>query len=155
MRLGGVGSRIARRFLEAGHDVVVWNRTATKAKGFPRAAATAAEAARAAEVTITMLASPQALREVSATIEPRALIEMSTVGPEAVRELAERLPGVPLLDAPVLGSRSEAEAGTLHVYAGGPQDRSCGSPQPHARGSPTRMPRRGAIATTRLCWRGS
>ena len=120
--LGAMGSRIARRFLEAGHDVVVWNRTAAKAKGFPRAAATAAEAARAAEVTITMLASPQALREVSATIEPRALIEMSTVGPEAVRELADRLPGVPLLDAPVLGSRSEAEAGTLHVYAGGPQD---------------------------------
>ena len=120
--LGAMGSRIARRFLEAGHDVVVWNRTAAKAKGFPRVAATAAEAARAAEVTVTMLANPQALREVSSTIEPRALIEMSTVGPEAVHELAGRLPGVPLLDAPVLGSRSEAEAGTLHVYAGGPQD---------------------------------
>ena len=120
--LGAMGSRIARRFLEAGHDVVVWNRTAAKAKGFPRVAATAAEAARAAEVTVTMLANPQALREVSSTIEPQALVEMSTVGPEAVHELAARLPGVPLLDAPVLGSRSEAEAGTLHVYAGGPQD---------------------------------
>src|SRR5919201_4704815 len=117
-----MGSRVARRLLEGGPDRVVWNRTAAKAKGFPRVAVTAAEAARAAEVTITMLASPQALREVSATIGPRALIEMSTVGPEAVRELADRLPGVPLLDAPVLGSRSEAEAGTLHVFAGGPPE---------------------------------
>ena len=120
--LGAMGSRIARRFLEAGHDVVVWNRTAAKAQGFPRVAATAAEAARAAEVTITMLASPQALREVSSTIEPRALIEMSTIGPDAVHELAARSPAVPLLDAPVLGSRSEAEAGTLHVFVGGPQE---------------------------------
>jgi 3-hydroxyisobutyrate dehydrogenase/2-hydroxy-3-oxopropionate reductase len=115
-----MGSRIARRLLDAGHDVVVWNRTAAKAKGFPRVAPTAADAARAAEVTITMLANPEALREVSAAIEPRTLIEMSTVGPDAVHELAARLPGVPLLDAPVLGSRSEAETGTLHVFAGGP-----------------------------------
>ena len=120
--LGGMGSRIARRLLDAGHDVVVWNRTPAKAEGFPRLAPTAAEAARQAELTITMLANPQALREVTAGIEPNALIEMSTVGPAAVDELAARLPGVPLLDAPVLGSRSEAEAGTLHVFAGGPDD---------------------------------
>ena len=120
--LGAMGSRIARRLLDAGHDVVVWNRTAAKAEGFPRLAPTAAEAARQAELTITMLANPQALREVTAGIEPNALIEMSTVGPAAVDELAARLPGVPLLDAPVLGSRSEAEAGTLHVFAGGPDD---------------------------------
>jgi 3-hydroxyisobutyrate dehydrogenase-like beta-hydroxyacid dehydrogenase len=42
---------------------------------------------------------------------------MSTVGPEALRELADRLPEV--IDAPVLGSRSEAESGTLHVFVGG------------------------------------
>jgi 3-hydroxyisobutyrate dehydrogenase-like beta-hydroxyacid dehydrogenase len=120
--LGAMGSRIARRLLDAGHDVVVWNRTAAKAEGFPRVAPTAADAAREAEVTITMLANPAALQEVSSTIEPRALIEMSTVGPDAVHELATRLPGVPLLDAPVLGSRSEAEAGTLHVFAGGPRE---------------------------------
>jgi 3-hydroxyisobutyrate dehydrogenase-like beta-hydroxyacid dehydrogenase len=120
--LGAMGSRIARRLLEAGHAVVVWNRTAARAEGFPHVAPTAADAARDAEVTITMLANPQALREVSSTIEPRALIEMSTVGPDAVHELADRLPDVPLLDAPVLGSRSEAQAGTLHVFVGGPQD---------------------------------
>jgi len=118
--LGAMGSRIARRLIDAGQDVIVWNRTPAKAAGFPRVAATAAEAAREAEVTITMLANPQALREVTAEIEPNVLIEMSTVGPAAVHELAARIPR--LLDAPVLGSRSEAEQGTLHVFVGGPRE---------------------------------
>ena len=55
--LGAMGSRIARRLLDAGHEVVVWNRTPARAEGFPRVAATPAEAARAAEVTITMVAN--------------------------------------------------------------------------------------------------
>jgi 3-hydroxyisobutyrate dehydrogenase len=118
--LGAMGSRIARRLLDAGNDVVVWNRTPEKAAGFPEVAPSAAEAAADAEVTITMLANPEALREVTSEIAPRALIEMSTVGPRAIEELAARFPGVDLLDAPVLGSRSEAEGGTLHVFVGGP-----------------------------------
>ena len=121
--LGAMGSRIARRLLDAGHEVVVWNRTPARAEGFPRVAATPAEAARAAEVTITMVANPQALREVTAGIAPQTLIEMSTVGPAAIDELATALPeGTRLLDAPVLGSRAEAEAGTLHVFVGGPRE---------------------------------
>ena len=115
--LGAMGSRIARRLLDHGHDVVVWNRTSAKAQSFPRVAATAAEAADEAEVTITMLANPQALRDVTQNIKTETLIEMSTVGPAAIHELAERIPN--LLDAPVLGSRSEAEQGTLHVFVGG------------------------------------
>src|SRR5438477_67047 len=106
-----MGSRIARRLLDAGHDVVVWNRTPARAEGFPRVAATPAEAARGAKVTITMVSNPQALREVTAGIAPQTLIEMSTVGPAAIHELADALPdGTDLLDAPVLGSRSEADA---------------------------------------------
>jgi 3-hydroxyisobutyrate dehydrogenase-like beta-hydroxyacid dehydrogenase len=115
--LGAMGSRIARRLLGAGHDVVVWNRTPEKAAGFPRVAATPAEGARDAEVTITMLRDTQALREVTRGLEPRTLIEMSTVGPAAIAELAPRFPR--LLDAPVLGSISEAEQGALHVFVGG------------------------------------
>ncbi len=121
--LGAMGSRIARRLLDAGHDVVVWNRTPARAESFPRVAATPAQAARDAAVTITMVANPQALREVTAGIAPRALIEMSTVGPAAIQELAAALPpGTRLLDAPVLGSRAEAQAGTLHVFVGGPAE---------------------------------
>jgi 3-hydroxyisobutyrate dehydrogenase-like beta-hydroxyacid dehydrogenase len=118
--LGAMGSRVARRLLDAGHDVVVWNRTRAKAEGFPRIADMPAQAAREAEVTITMVANPQALREVTKGIEPKVLIEMSTVGPDAIHELAKTVPT--MLDAPVLGSRSEAEQGTLHVFVGGPQE---------------------------------
>jgi 3-hydroxyisobutyrate dehydrogenase/2-hydroxy-3-oxopropionate reductase len=115
--LGAMGSRIARRLLDAGNDVVVWNRTREKTAGFARVAETPADAAREADVTITMVANPQALREVTDGIAPKTLIEMSTVGPAAIRELAQTIPN--LLDAPVLGSRSEAEQGTLHVFVGG------------------------------------
>src|SRR5436190_10206388 len=113
--LGAMGSRITRRLLDAGHDVVVWNRTRGKAEAFPRVAATPAEAAAETDVTITMVTNPDALRAVTRDISPPTLIEMSTVGPDAVRELAERMM---VIDAPVLGSRSEAEAGTLHVFVG-------------------------------------
>jgi 3-hydroxyisobutyrate dehydrogenase/2-hydroxy-3-oxopropionate reductase len=125
-----MGSRIARRLLNAGNDVVVWNRTPAKAEGFPRVAATPAEAASEADVTITMLANPAALRAVAEQIEPRVLIEMSTVGPEAVRELA---PHLEVIDAPVLGSRSEAEEGTLHVFVGA-------TPEQYAQWSPLLAP---------------
>jgi 3-hydroxyisobutyrate dehydrogenase-like beta-hydroxyacid dehydrogenase len=118
--LGAMGSRIARRLLESGYEVVVWNRTPAKAAGFPRVAATPAEAASHADVTITMLANAQALRDVTRKIKTKALIEMSTVGPPAIAEVASRFPW--MLDAPVLGSISEAEAGTLHIFAGGPRE---------------------------------
>ena len=118
--LGAMGSRIARRLLDAGHDVVVWNRTREKTAGFPRVAATPHEAARDADVTITMLRDADALREVTRELAPRMLIEMSTVGPAAIAELAQRVPR--LLDAPVLGSVSEVEQGTLHLFVGGADD---------------------------------
>lgn len=118
--LGAMGSRIARRLLDAGNDVIVWNRTRAKAEGFPRIADSPADATRDIDVAITMVADPHALREVAKDIAPPTLIEMSTVGPDAIHELRARLPDeVELLDAPVLGSRSEAESGTLHVFVGG------------------------------------
>jgi 3-hydroxyisobutyrate dehydrogenase/2-hydroxy-3-oxopropionate reductase len=48
------------------------------------------------------------------------VVEMSTVGPDAIRRLESALPeGVPLIDAPVMGSLAEAEAGRLMILAGG------------------------------------
>lgn len=132
--LGAMGSRIARRLLDAGHDVVVWNRTPAKAELLlargATAAATPADAARRAEAVLTMVADPDALRAVTAAPdgvaagagEGSTVIEMSTVGSAAVAWLAEALPpGTGLLDAPVLGSLTEAEAGSLSVFVGGPE----------------------------------
>jgi 3-hydroxyisobutyrate dehydrogenase-like beta-hydroxyacid dehydrogenase len=119
--LGAMGSRIAARVLDAGHDIVVWNRTEEKAKPFvDRGAALAespADAAARADATIAMLTDPAALESVLADVPPDSttLIQMSTVGPEAVSRL--RFPR--LLDAPVLGSLAEVEAGKLTIFVGG------------------------------------
>lgn len=92
-------------------------------------ATTPAEAARGAEVVITMLADPPALEQVlfgpagvSETIAPEAtFVDMSTVGPTAIRQAAERLRPVAVLDAPVLGGVPHAQEGTLTVLVGGEQ----------------------------------
>ena len=131
--LGAMGSRMARRLLDHGHEVVVWNRTPARTSDLTEAGAIAvaspAEAARQAEAVITMVADPQALRDVTEGPEGVAdgadasttVIQMSTVHPEALERLRSALPsGVEVLDAPVLGSLSEAESGSLTIFAGGP-----------------------------------
>jgi 3-hydroxyisobutyrate dehydrogenase/2-hydroxy-3-oxopropionate reductase len=122
-----MGSRIARRLLDAGHELTVWNRSRGKAEalGAP-VAPSPAEAASKADVVITMVADPPALEAVTegpegvaaGADESTTVIEMSTVGPAAIDRLASVLRGQ-LLDAPVLGSLSEAESGTLSIFVGG------------------------------------
>jgi 3-hydroxyisobutyrate dehydrogenase/2-hydroxy-3-oxopropionate reductase len=126
---------MAARLLAAGHDLTVWNRTAEKAKPLldlgAKLADSPAAAARDADAAITMLADPEALTEVvlgpdgvaEGLPEGATLIEMSTVGPDAIRELARRLrPRVRLIDAPVLGSVAQAEDGELKIFVGASPD---------------------------------
>lgn len=139
--LGQMGAPMAACLVRAGHDVVVWNRTSAKAEPLvasgARAASSPAEAARAAEVVITMLATPDDVRQVvlgaegvgTALPAGAVLIEMSTVGPTAIVDLGHRLDAargrdgeVDLLDAPVLGSVPQAEAGDLRIFVGGSKD---------------------------------
>jgi 3-hydroxyisobutyrate dehydrogenase-like beta-hydroxyacid dehydrogenase len=123
--LGAMGSRIARRLIDAGRDVIVWNRDPSKAEGFPGRAATPMAAAERAEVVIIMVSDPAALAAVSEGIAAGAkdgstVVQMSTVGVAAVQRLNSELPdGVALLDAPVLGSLAEVEKGRLYIFAGG------------------------------------
>ena len=129
--LGAMGSRMARRLLDAGREVVVWNRSSEKAEPLARDGAqpvsSPAEVARQAEVLLTMVADPAALHQVTAGSDglasaggPFTVIEMSTVGPGAIARLVETLPeDVTVLDAPVLGSLSEVEAGSLQIFVGG------------------------------------
>ena len=133
--LGAMGGRFARRFIEAGHDVVVWNRDATKAAPLVGLGAMPArspcEAARGAAAVITMVSDPAALRDVTEGPAGAAagadasttIIQMATVGPASVTRLASVLPpGTGLLDAPVLGSLSEVESGSLRIFVGGPAE---------------------------------
>lgn len=129
--LGAMGSRIARRLGDAGHELVVWNRDPAKAESLVAAgalaAATPADAARRAEAVITMVADPRALVDVTEGTdgvvgglgEGATLIQMSTVGPDSTSRLAALLPAEALLDSPVLGSVAEVESGTLSVFLGG------------------------------------
>lgn len=133
--LGGMGSRIAQGLLDAGHEVVVWNRDAAKAEPLTErgaaAAVSPAEAARRSEAVITMVADPEALRQVTegpvgvaaGVSDTTSVIQMSTVSPAAVARLESVLPdGTGLLDAPVLGSLNEVESGTLKIFAGGSEE---------------------------------
>jgi 3-hydroxyisobutyrate dehydrogenase-like beta-hydroxyacid dehydrogenase len=130
--LGKMGTPMARRLLDAGHPLVVWNRRAARTEPLvaagARAAASPAEAVEGADVVITMLANGPALESVLFGPDGAArglrsgacLVEMSTIGPAAVHGLAGRLPeGVGLVDAPVLGSVDKAASGGLTVLVGG------------------------------------
>jgi 3-hydroxyisobutyrate dehydrogenase-like beta-hydroxyacid dehydrogenase len=130
--LGAMGGRIAGRLLDAGHELVVWNRSPEKSEQLrargAAVAGSAADAARQAKGVLLMVADPAALHAVTEGAEGvlagarsgSTVIQMATVGPAAIVELASKLPdGVELLDAPVLGSISEAETGTLKVFASG------------------------------------
>lgn len=130
--LGAMGSRIAARLLDAGHELTVWNRTRSKSTPFEARGVTVAraprDAAAGADVVVTMLTDGDALRAVVAgadgiaAAKPPLLIEMSTVGPAALKWLVSALPrATSLLDAPVLGSVSEAENGALTIFVGGTQ----------------------------------
>lgn len=162
--LGAMGGRIARRLLAAGEEVTVWNRTAERAEPLAEAgasvAATPAAAARSANWVITMLADPSALLEVMSRPDGLAqglragqtLVEMSTVGPSTVRQLVDIVPpGVEVVDAPVLGSISEADAGTLRIFVGG-SDEAAASVRPllEPLGQPLHVGPLGAGASAKL-----
>jgi 3-hydroxyisobutyrate dehydrogenase len=132
--LGIMGEPMAANLVRAGFEVVVWNRTETKARGFAGSygahpAPTPAVAAELADVTITMVPDGPQVEEVlfgpngaAAGMRRGALaIDMSTIAPAASATIGERLAadGIGFLDAPVTGSRPRAEDGTLTIMAGG------------------------------------
>ena len=131
--LGTMGAGMAGNLLKAEFPLTVYNRTKAKTEALiargARFASTPAEAAKGAAVIISMLADDAASREVwvgengalDAVEEGVILIESSTVSPAWVAELAALAMqrGAELLDAPVTGSRMQAEAGQLSFLVGG------------------------------------
>jgi 3-hydroxyisobutyrate dehydrogenase len=131
--LGTMGAGMAANLLKAGFSLSVYNRTPAKAEALSslgaRVASTPAEAAKDASIIISMLSDDVASREVwlgrggalEAIKKGSVLIESSTVSPAWIAELAKAAMqhGSELLDAPVTGSRTQAESGQLSFLVGG------------------------------------
>ena len=134
--LGIMGAAMAGNLLEAGHELVVHNRTRTKAEQLAQHGARVAdsprEVAEASDVVITMLPGPPEVEEVVAgedgllegATRGSLIIDMSTSSPPLARQLAHaaRERGVGMLDAPVSGGDIGARDGTLSIMVGGEED---------------------------------
>lgn len=125
---GIMGAAMARNVADAGLDVVVWNRTASKAEeaDLP-AAASPADAARGADVVVTMLSDGAVVEEVIRQAAPAAgtvWVQQATVGVDAACRLAgvARELDLVYVDAPVLGTRGPAVNGQLVIVASGPDE---------------------------------
>jgi 3-hydroxyisobutyrate dehydrogenase len=132
--MGAMGSRMAVNLIKAGHTVTVWNRTPAKTQPLTEAGAiaaqTPAEAVKQAEFVIAIVRDDEASHHVWLNDAAGALaampkgalaIESSTLTVEWARELAGtcRKQGVDFIDAPVSGSRPQAEAAQLVYLVGG------------------------------------
>ncbi len=131
--LGLMGRPMALNLLKAGHEVHVWSRRRASMAPLLDAGAgdcaSAAEVARRAAVTISMVADAPDVEEVTlgeagvaAAARPGHIhIDMSTIAPTAAQSLAARLAarGVTWLDAPVSGGEVGAIAGSLTIMVGG------------------------------------
>ncbi|MDE2075916.1 MAG: NAD(P)-dependent oxidoreductase [Burkholderiales bacterium] len=132
---GLMGSPMARRLLDHGYTLTVWNRTPGKAQALSTSgalvASTPAQAVAEADVVITMLEHGGIVEDVlfnpswpgaASGLRPGSLvIDMSSILPEQAQAHAARLATqqVSHLDAPVSGGTVGAEAGTLAIMAGG------------------------------------
>ena len=144
---GLMGQPMARRLLQAGHTLTVWNRTRSKAEALvadgARVADTPAAAVAGAAAVITMLDNGEVVRQVmfepsgppggpvaaEAMATGSLFIDMSSILPAQAQDHAQRLSarGVRALDAPVSGGTLGAEcAVTCHIVtsAGREDDRT-------------------------------
>lgn len=131
--LGRMGAAIAKRLIEVGHEVVVWNRNPEKTRAAAAAgasvAATPSELAGRVEAVITILTDAAAIREVyegksgllEGNVSGKLFIEMSTVQPETEIALAKKIAAkkATLVECPVGGTVGPALTGKLLGVAGG------------------------------------
>ena len=131
--LGRMGTAIAERLKEVGHELTVWNRTPEKTKPFmeagARVARSPAELAADVDAVITILTDADGIAAVyrgdngllSADLRDKLVIEMSTVRPETEIALGEevRAKGAAFVECPVGGTTGPARTGKLIGLAGG------------------------------------
>jgi 3-hydroxyisobutyrate dehydrogenase-like beta-hydroxyacid dehydrogenase len=131
--LGAMGQCIVPRLLSAGHQVTGWNRNRDKcvpllALGM-REAATPCEAARAADIVFSSVTNAQAVRAVALGEDgiiaglPKGgiYLDMSTIGPDSSREIAQAFAsaGLTMLDTPISGSPITVRQGKASIMVGG------------------------------------
>ena len=127
---GKMGSAIAGRLADGGFKVILWNRTRERAEalGIGTVADTPAAAVRDADVVISSLTGPEAVR--STYLGPdgavsagagKLFIEMSTAGPDVLPSLAADVvaAGGRLVDAPIVGAPTVMRAGQAAILVGG------------------------------------
>ncbi|PZU75216.1 MAG: oxidoreductase [Brevundimonas sp.] len=129
--LGVMGAPMARHLVQAGHDVIGFNRTTAKAEAWAaanggRAAATVAEAAQGVELFILCVGNDDDVRAVVTEALPHlaagaVVVDHTTTSARLAREMAELATGQGrhFIDAPVSGGQAGAENGQLSVMAGG------------------------------------
>ncbi|HEX7228907.1 MAG TPA: NAD(P)-dependent oxidoreductase [Candidatus Binatia bacterium] len=134
--LGVMGSRMARRLLGAGHAVTGYNRTREKAQSLIEAGMNWADSPRVvtelSDVVFSMIANNDALRAITegndgilaGLSSGKIYVEMSTVSPAAIRELAQQVESkaADMLDAPVSGSSITLDEGKLSFMVGGKKE---------------------------------
>src|SRR5260370_31138391 len=134
--IGNMGSRMARRLLEHGYQLIAYNRSRDAAEALFKNGATVAdtiaELASEANVILSSITNDDAVKSVYTDPEgvfahvrrSSAIIEMSPVLPATSRKLYDlsREAGVKFLDSPVSGSTPSAEEGTLTLFCGGDEE---------------------------------
>lgn len=134
--LGIMGKPMAQNLIEAGHDLILYNRTREKADELAADNATIAnsprEVAEQADVIITMLPDSPQVEEVltgedgvfEGIQEGALIVDMSTISPVVTEKLADEAKesGASMLDAPVSGGDVGAIDGTLSIMVGGSEE---------------------------------
>jgi 2-hydroxy-3-oxopropionate reductase len=135
--LGIMGKPMAKNLMEAGYELVLYNRTLKKAQelaedGEAGVAANPKEVAENSDIIITMLPDSPDVRDVvteqdgvlEGIEEGNLLVDMSTISPVVTEEVAANLKerGASMLDAPVSGGDVGAIEGTLSIMVGGSEE---------------------------------
>ncbi len=127
--LGVVGGPMARRLVQAGHSLSVYDTAEVAVSALAEAGAEVCESARGvadtAELVLVSLPSPEVVSEIARELAGgsalRLYVDLSTTGPQVAEEVAELMgtAGVGVVDAPVSGGKAGAESGRLTVMVAG------------------------------------
>lgn len=166
--LGLMGSRMARRLLMDGHEVMVWNRSIQKTEALQKegaqVATTPAEVSAHCEIVFSCVYDAAAVHELVFGVEGlgkakgkmKVFVDHASIPPKLTQEYALRLKaetGVSWVDAPVSGGTGGAEKGTLAIMAGG-EAADIEAIRPYVASYAqrlTHMGKNGAGQTTKLC----